>query len=125
MKIRNGNTILYANYQFGAGDETGHHAHHEDGHTTFCFAGSIRLERWMNGLDEEKEVIELPAGGFAYIEKNIIHNVIALQDDSAYACIWSLRVDENGAELPGQKVESDLARIDVWEKESEAPWLKS
>ena len=109
------------NYRFGAGDETGKHSHSEDGHTTFCFAGSLRLERWIN---EEKEVLEIPAGGFAYIAKDVVHNVIALEDDSAYACIWSLRVDSNGVELPGQSDGGDLSLIDAWEK-GDVPWLNS
>ena len=123
MKLKCGNTIIFAN-RFGAmGDSTGHHSHSKDGHTTICIEGSLRLERWMDGLDKESEILDIPKGGFAYIEKDVIHNVTALEDDSAYMCVWSKVVNEDGVALPGQEDGFDPVEIDVWNKLSEAPWL--
>ena len=112
------------NYRFGKGDETGQHSHTIDGHTTFCFAGSLRLERWVNGVDKEKEVLDIPAGGFAFIAKDVIHNVIAMEDDSAYACVWAVRVDTEGKEIPGQLDGINAIEVDAWETLENAPWLR-
>ena len=123
MELRCGNTIIFANRLGAKGDATGQHSHSKDGHTTFCFEGSIRLERWLDGLDREPEILDVPRGGFAYIEKDVVHNVTALEDDSAYACVWSLVVDERGKAVPGQTEGIDPVDIDMWQTVSEAPWL--
>lgn len=128
MKMRIGDMIVFANTLHGKGDSTGVHQHDENGHATICISGGLRIERWMEGYDikdpsKNKEVIEIPPRGFAYIEQYVPHNVIAMGDDADYMCVWSLVVDENGIELPGQIVDPELKVIDVWEKESEAPWL--
>lgn len=124
MKFKCGNTVIFANHLGGKGDSTGQHVHGENGHTTFCAQGSLRLERWMNGVDQESEVLDVPAGGFAYIAQNVVHNVTALEDDSSYACIWALVVDENNVPLPGQLDGISLEKTDEWNKLKDAPWLK-
>ena len=123
MKLRCGNTVMFANHLGGKGDSTGLHSHSENGHTTFCIAGGLRLERWAEGVDREPEVLDVPAGGFAYIAQDVVHNVTALEDDSAYACVWSLVVDEAGTPLPDQLDGIDLEDTDEWNTLEDAPWL--
>ena len=123
MEFKCGNTIIFANRLGASGDSTGHHLHSKDGHTTICIEGSLRLERWPNGIDKEPEILDLPRGGFAYIEKDVIHNVTALEDDSSYMCVWSKVVDEKGVALPGQEDGIDPVEIDAWQTLEDAPWL--
>jgi len=122
MKFRCGNTIFYANYCSAVGDETGKHSHSEDGHVTVCIKGELKLERFKNG---NYEYIDLVAGAFALIEKDVEHNVITAIEDSAYLCVWSLMVDEKGIALAHQTIDPDLILIDTWKTLDNAPWLNS
>ena len=124
MQIRCGNTIIFMNEVYGAGDETGSHVHTSDGHTTVCTAGAIRIERWPDGLDGPKEHIDIGARGCAFIKKDMYHNVIGLVDDSAYMCVWSLVVDKEGVEIPGQTKEMSLVELDACAASGINSWQK-
>lgn len=87
VQLRDSNVFARVNLLAKRGDITPTHAH-PFGHTVLCGRGEIGLSKVT---DDKVEMARLRAGMGAYIAAGIEHTMVALRDDSGFACIFPHR----------------------------------
>jgi len=83
-----GNIWVRQNTLHNAGDTGGGHLHHFD-HVSLLAKGKVRVS--MDGMEPK----EFTAPTFIVIRKECTHEIMALEDDTVYYCVFALR-DING-----------------------------
>lgn len=103
-----GNVWVRQNWLEKSGDTAGGHAHYHD-HITLLVRGSVSVTVG----DEPSKEFHAPT--FIAIKKNYRHEIVALEDDTVFYCVFALR------DVDGEVVDiADVANLPNY-PEGEAP----
>ena len=96
MEWISGNVFIRPNRLEKAGDKSGGHTHNFD-HTTIFFRGSFRVNATLpSGVALQRE---FTAPAHCLIRADVMHEIVALVDDSEFWCVYSHREPQGDVSL--------------------------
>jgi quercetin dioxygenase-like cupin family protein len=90
MEWQSGNIFIRENRLAKTGDITNGHKHNFD-HTTILMRGSVRITA---KLDDGNLIRDAKAPAYVLIKAGVEHEIVALEDDTVYWCVYSHRTPQ-------------------------------